>query len=235
MIDARRRRKILSRGKPEKTWAGEPGLGSWYTDEEVAAAVAAIRSSMHWTEGFGFIVEEITAFEQAFADYVGTAHAVSVSTASVGLDLAMRCLDLEPGDEVICPAVNFRAAPLAVLGQGGCLVFAAKDANHAVLWKRLDGMEARLAVFQVLLHHHDLLFTQRPGGEPHQSLAGRMLVVDLVHVVASGRHQRSGILIIHASPRLCSEDMAAGRPLNEGLCFKSEIRSTRSETNSDLQ
>jgi len=127
MIDARRRQKILSRGKPEKTWAGEPGLGGWYTDEEVAAAVAAIRSSMHWTDGFGFIVEEIAAFERAFADYVGTAHAVSVATASVGLDLAMRCLDLEPGDEVICPAVNFRAAPLAVLGQGGCLVFAEID------------------------------------------------------------------------------------------------------------
>lgn len=127
MIDAKRRKRILSRGKPEKAWAGEPGFGGWYTEDEIEAAVGAIRSSMHWTEGFGFMVQEITDFEEAFAAYVGAEHAVSVSTASVGLDMAMMCLDLEPGDEVICPAVNFKASPLAVLGQGGTLVFAEID------------------------------------------------------------------------------------------------------------
>src|SRR5204863_5925798 len=39
--------------------------------------------------------------------------------AGTGLDMAMMCLDLEPGDEVICPAVNFKAAPLSIIGQRG--------------------------------------------------------------------------------------------------------------------
>ena len=56
--------------------------------------------------------EEIEAFEKALAEYFDTRHAISVSAASCGLDMAMMCLGLEPGDEVICPSVNFRAAPM---------------------------------------------------------------------------------------------------------------------------
>ena len=127
MIDARQRSEILGRGRPPVTWSGEPGLGGWYTDDEIEAAVKAIRDSMDWNAGFGFLVEEITRFEEEFARYVGTEFAVSVSTASVGLDMAVRCLDLEPGDEVIVPAVNFKASPLAILGGGGRPVFCEID------------------------------------------------------------------------------------------------------------
>jgi dTDP-4-amino-4,6-dideoxygalactose transaminase len=31
-------------------------------------------------------------------------------------------MDLEPGDEVICPSINFRGAPMAIIGQGGTWV-----------------------------------------------------------------------------------------------------------------
>jgi len=127
MIDAKRRKEILSRGRPEPPFKGEPALGGWYTEEEVGAALQAIRESMDWSVGFGFIIKEITDFEEAFARYCGTGFAVSVSTASVGLDMAMMCLDLEPGDEVIVPAINFKGAPLAVLGQGGNVVFCEID------------------------------------------------------------------------------------------------------------
>ena len=69
--------------------------------------------------GFGFFCEEITNFEQAFADYCGTNYAVSITNAGAGLDLVVMALDLEPGDEVIVPAINFKAAHYAVIGQGG--------------------------------------------------------------------------------------------------------------------
>jgi perosamine synthetase len=124
MIDAGRRKAVLARGRSQAGWEGEPRLGGWYTNREVRAAVKAIRASMDWREGFGFITREITDFERAYARYTGSRYAVSVSTASVGLDMAMRSLDLEPGDEVICPAVNFKASHLAVLGAGGRIVFA---------------------------------------------------------------------------------------------------------------
>jgi len=127
MIDAERREAVLERGRPAVTWKGEPGLGGWYTEEEIEAAVAAIRRAMDWNTGFGFLVEEIVRFEEEFARYVGTGFAVSVATASLGLDMAMRCLDLEPGDEVIVPACNFKASTLAILGAGGRPVFCEVD------------------------------------------------------------------------------------------------------------
>jgi len=127
MMDDATRKRLLGGQRPDATWQGEPGLGSWYTEEEVDAAVAAMRKAMAWNVGFGFVVEEITQFEEAFARYCGVEFAVSVATASVGLDLAMRCLDLEPGDEVVVPAMNFKASTLAILGAGGQPVFCEAD------------------------------------------------------------------------------------------------------------
>jgi len=127
MIDASRREEILARGKQEPSFKGEPALGGWYTDEEVEAAVKAIRDSMDWFTGFGFIIQEITDFEEAFARHCGAEFAVSVVTASVGLDMVMMCLDLEPGDEVILPACNFKASATAALGQGARVVFCEVD------------------------------------------------------------------------------------------------------------
>jgi len=127
MIEAGRMARILKAGLPKRELEGEPVLGGWYTNEEVAAAVRAMRESMDWQVGFGFIEKTTVAFERAFARYCGVKHAVSVATASIGLDMAMRCLDLGSRDEVICPAVNFKASPLAVLGARGKLVLAESD------------------------------------------------------------------------------------------------------------
>jgi dTDP-4-amino-4,6-dideoxygalactose transaminase len=102
-------------------------LGTDYGEEEIEVVVATIRASMEPSVGFGFITDEFDVFEREFADYCGTEHAVSICTASVGLEIAMRCLDLQPGDEVICPSINFVAAPMSVLGHGGKLVLCEVD------------------------------------------------------------------------------------------------------------
>ncbi len=127
MIAKEQRQKILEQGKTSITWEGEPLLGSTYGEEEVEAAVAAIRRAMNVSEGFGFSGYPIPEFERAFADYVGAKHAVALNSAGPGLDMAMRYLELEPGDEVIVPAVNFMASPLAVVGAGGQIVWGEID------------------------------------------------------------------------------------------------------------
>jgi len=77
--------------------------------------------------GFGFICDEIEEFEHKFAEYCGTEYAISITSAGSGLDMAMMALNLEPGDEVIAPAINFRAAPYAIVGQGGKVVLCEAD------------------------------------------------------------------------------------------------------------
>lgn len=127
MISAEQRGKILSGGKTAIQWEGEPMLGGTYGEEEVEAAAAAIRDSMPVSRGFGGDPSPISAFEAAFAEYVGVKHAVALNSAGPGLDMAMRYLDLQPGDEVIVPAINFVAAPLAVAGAGGQIVWGEVD------------------------------------------------------------------------------------------------------------
>ena len=105
-------------------WAGEPLLGSIYGEEEIEACVAAIRDSMDITKGFGFSAQPIKDFEAEFAQYVGTKYAAAVNSCGPGLDLVMRYLHLQPGDEVIVPCINYVAAPLSVIGAGGTIVWA---------------------------------------------------------------------------------------------------------------
>jgi len=128
MIEKSLRKEILAKYKPKKVWRGEPLLGSWYTEEEIEAVVKTIRASMDWEgEGFGFFSKEIADFEQAFAEYCGTEDCIAISNAGVGLDMAVRALNLEPDDEVIVPGINFKASTLAVIGQGAKVIFCEVD------------------------------------------------------------------------------------------------------------
>jgi dTDP-4-amino-4,6-dideoxygalactose transaminase len=50
------------------------------------------------------------AFEQGLADFVGTPHAVTVSSGTAALHLALLAAGVGPGDEVIAPAFTFVAS-----------------------------------------------------------------------------------------------------------------------------
>lgn len=57
---------------------------------------------------------EVAEFEQQLAQDVSVDHAITCSSGTVSLQIALMALDLEPGDEVILPAFTF-AAPLEVV------------------------------------------------------------------------------------------------------------------------
>lgn len=105
------------------SWVGEPLLGAMYDEEEINAVVDAIRDSMDISKGFGFSAEPIVKFEEEFAAYTGTKFACAVNSAGPGQDIVFRYLNLQPGDEVIVPCINYDAAPLAVIGAGGRVVW----------------------------------------------------------------------------------------------------------------
>jgi perosamine synthetase len=56
----------------------------------------------------------IGAFEEAFAKFCGSKHAVAVNNGTTALHLALVALGLKPGDEVIIPTVTFIATANAV-------------------------------------------------------------------------------------------------------------------------
>ena len=62
---------------------------------------------------------QVAEFEHAFAAYCGTAHCVGMASGLDALRLALQGLGLEPGGEVIVPALTFVATLEAVTQAGG--------------------------------------------------------------------------------------------------------------------
>jgi perosamine synthetase len=67
------------------------------------------------------------AFEQAFAERVGTAHAIACSSGTGGLHIAVHRLGLGPGDEVITSPYSFVASANVIRYTGATPVFAEID------------------------------------------------------------------------------------------------------------
>lgn len=57
----------------------------------------------------------VAEFERQFAEYVGAAHAVAVSSCTTALHLALVAAGVKPGDEVICPSLSFIATANAIV------------------------------------------------------------------------------------------------------------------------
>ena len=61
----------------------------------------------------------VSEFESAFAEYCGTKFAIGVNSGTSALTLALRALDIGPGDEVITAANTFIATAAAIEHAGG--------------------------------------------------------------------------------------------------------------------
>ena len=54
-----------------------------------------------WISSSGSYIDK---FEQSWANYCGMEHGIAVSNGTAALEIAVRCLQLSPGDEVILPS-----------------------------------------------------------------------------------------------------------------------------------
>jgi dTDP-3-amino-3,4,6-trideoxy-alpha-D-glucose transaminase len=81
--------------------------------EELMGAVRGVAERGAFTLG-----EPVEAFEQEFAAYCDSDHAIGVSSGTEALVLALRALEIGPGDEVIVPTNSFIATAEAVSAVG---------------------------------------------------------------------------------------------------------------------
>lgn len=65
----------------------------------------------------------VAEFEQHFAEYVGAAQGVAVSSCTAALHLALLAAGIRPGDDVLCPSLSFVATANAIAYVGASPVF----------------------------------------------------------------------------------------------------------------
>lgn len=96
-----------------------PVAGPSITEKEISYVTDAVTNA--WYENANMYHGR---FEAAFAAYVGRKYAVTVSSCTAALHLALLCVGIGPGDEVIVPDITWIASAAPVTYVGATPVFA---------------------------------------------------------------------------------------------------------------
>ena len=96
--------------------------------DELLATVADVANRGAFTLG-----APVEQFEREFADWCGSKYSVGVSSGTAALELALRALEIGPGDEVIVPTNSFIATAEAVSAVGATPRLVDVDADTSLL------------------------------------------------------------------------------------------------------
>ncbi|HEY4749273.1 MAG TPA: DegT/DnrJ/EryC1/StrS family aminotransferase [Steroidobacteraceae bacterium] len=132
---------------------------------EVDAAVAEVIRTSAFIRG-----PFVETFEREFADVCGLQHAVSCANGTDALYIAMRALDVGPGDEVIVPAHSWISTSATVTQAGGAVVFCDTDEDTFTIDPRLlEGLITPRTVGIIPVH----LYGQPADMDAIMSIAAR--------------------------------------------------------------
>jgi dTDP-4-amino-4,6-dideoxygalactose transaminase len=139
--------------------------------------------------------QEISGLEREWATFCDTRFAVAVNSGTVALELALTAMGLQPGDEVIVPALSYVATGMAPLYQLAIPVFVDIDPvtfnidvnqveakltsrTRAIVPVHLGGLPADMDELRAVAAKHDLFIVedavQAQGGTYRGETAGSM-------------------------------------------------------------
>ena len=136
--------------------------------EEVIAGITEVVDSCAFILG-----PQVTEFEKQFAEYCGAKHCIGLANGTEALHMALRALDIGPGDEVITAGNSFAATAFAIGYTGAQAVFvdidpddynidvslieqAISDKTKAIIPVHLYGQPARMNEIMEIAKRHNL-------------------------------------------------------------------------------
>lgn len=96
-------------------------------EEEKLALIEVIEHKSPFRYYGPDMLNKVTEFENSLQDYLGTKHALCVTSATAALKVALVALGVSPGDEVLVPAYTFIACASAVVAAKAIPVFVEVD------------------------------------------------------------------------------------------------------------
>jgi len=100
------------------------------TEDDITAVADVLRSG--WiTTG-----PKTAEFEQRFTGYVGSSGAVALASATAGMHLVLKALEIGPGDEVITPSMTWVSTVNLIVLAGATPVFADVDRDTLMVSRR---------------------------------------------------------------------------------------------------
>jgi dTDP-4-amino-4,6-dideoxygalactose transaminase len=134
--------------------------------DEIWAGWSAVVEGSHFIGG-----ERVARFEDEWASYCGTGHAIGVANGTDALHLALRALDVGYGHDVVVPANTFVATAEAVVLAGATPRFA--DVDHDTLLITAQTLKAAVtpATKAVIVVH---LFGQMANMDEIQAVAAEL-------------------------------------------------------------
>lgn len=120
--------------------------------EEETEAVAEVLRSGRYLQG-----PKVKEFEEKFAEYIGTEHAIATNSGTAALHITLAAEGIGPGDEVIVPALTFFSTVTSVIHNNAIPIFA--DIDPEIYCLDPEDMERRItektkAVIPVHLYGH---------------------------------------------------------------------------------
>ena len=127
--------------------------GMHYLDEEEVQGVARVLRSRSLFRYYGIDLQrEVEQFEAEFALFLGTKHALAVTSGTGALHTAMSALGLGPGQEVIIPAYLWVSVAAAIVNHGAIPVVADIDRNFCLDTHDLERKISQSTAGIILVH-----------------------------------------------------------------------------------
>ncbi len=99
-----------------------------WDESEKEALAEVVDSGIWWRGGYPEATDsKIGQFENAFAAYHQAKHGVAVTNGTAAIECALKAAGVEPGDEVLVPALTFVASATAIALVGAVPVFVDVD------------------------------------------------------------------------------------------------------------
>lgn len=135
-----------------------PVVEPWFDTNELLYVTECVLTG--WVSSAGKFV---TRFEETFAEFCGSQYAISASSGTAGLHLALSALGIGPGDEVIVPTLTFIATANAVTYTGARPVFVDSESETWTIDPDLieEAITSRTkAIIPVHLYGHPATWTR---------------------------------------------------------------------------